>query len=191
MKSFKKISALMLALGVGFGLIGCSHTRPKADEWRLPIKESAESGLIMGRIDFPDNKDENPNGDKVYLSKVEFWPDDDGRGIAIDNNYFVLPNIKPGQYYLSTFKTGKINNVIPRFDENYKIEVMPGQIVYFGSYDYLSISDKTFFRWGRSGLRKAENPSELDMLRWLYRRSIGTGWEQSIEARIKEVEIKK
>src|SRR5512139_248565 len=101
---FKKFAILALYAAFLSIFAGCASTKPQAESWALPKKESADSAMLIGRIDYPNNKTENPENNKVYLSEVNFMKKDKvyfGNGepnIELDNNYFVVPNLKPGKY---------------------------------------------------------------------------------------------
>jgi hypothetical protein len=191
----RKISVLMVYVAVLSILSGCGTSRPKAESWVLPKKENANSAMLIGFFDYPNNKKENPANNKLYLLEVNFMTKDKnvyfGNGeanIALDNNYFVVPNLKPGKYYLVSFRAGKLFNQLPLYDEKFAIDVKPGQIKFFGSYDFLEY-DRSFM-WAHSysfNIRKTERPSELEILQWLNRAGAGTGWDPAIKKRIREL----
>lgn len=192
LKRFAILTIYAAALSV---FAGCGSTKPKAESWVLPKKESAESAMIIGHIDYPNNKKENPDNSSVYLSEVNFMTKDKTvyfgngeRNVELDNNYFVVPNLKPGKYYLVSFRTGKLFNQLPLYDEKYLIELKPGQIKFFGSYDFLEYDSS--FLWAHSykfDLRKTTKPSELEMFQWLKQVGAGSGWEPAIKKRIREL----
>lgn len=192
---FKKFAIVAMYAATISIFVGCGSARPKAESWVLPKKENADSAMLIGHIDYPDNKKENPENNRVYLSQVNFMTKDKtvyfGNGepsIELDNNYFVVPNLKPGKYYLVSFRTGKLFNQLPTFDDKYLIEVKPGQIKFFGSYDFLEY-DSSFLgaHSYKFNIRKAEKPNELEMFQWLNRVSAGSGWEPAIKKRIREL----
>lgn len=168
---------------------------PKQSLGVIPKKENADSAMIIGFFDYPNNKKENPENNKIYLSEVSFMKKDKavyfGNGepnIALDNNYFVVPNLKPGKYYLVGIHAGKLSNQLPPFDERFAIDVKPGQIKFFGSYDYLEYQKTFLLAHAYSfNIRKTERPSELEMFQWLNRAGAGTGWEPAINKRIREL----
>ena len=88
-------------------LTGCSSTKPPAESWTLPRKESADSAMLIGRIDYPVGKKDAADDNTVYLSEVNFMRRDKvyfGNGepnIELDNNYFVVPNINIGNVFES------------------------------------------------------------------------------------------
>jgi hypothetical protein len=201
MKSIKRI-VIPLFLTASLLLSGCS-TPPMAESWKLPKRENAESAMIIGRIDLPDNKKENPEEYDLYLDSVAFrslekavyfnagnMPGGEDNFVMYDNNYFVVPNIKPGKYYFVGFATGDTFNTLPKEDDDV-IEIKPGQIRFIGSFDYLSQEQGFLSRLAKlSGsyrLRPAKHPTELEMLQWLKRVGTGSGWEPAIKRRIREL----
>jgi len=158
--------------------------------------------MIIGRIELPNNKEENPDGNHLYLNSVvvQSWgkvyfhggtmPGGEDNFIMNDTNYFVVPNIKPGKYYLSGFVTGDTYNSLPHKDED-AIEIKPGQIKFIGSLDYLGEKQGTFSKLaglpGSYKLRPAKHPTELEMLQWLKRVGAGSGWEPAIKRWIQDV----
>ncbi|ADE11450.1 hypothetical protein [Sideroxydans lithotrophicus] len=191
----RKISVLVVYVAVLSIFAGCGSTKPKAESWVLPKKEKADSAMLIGYIGYPNNKKENPENNKLYLSEVNFMTKDKavyfGNGepnIELDNNYFVVPNLKPGKYYLVSFRTGELFDQLPLYDEKYVIEVKPGQIKFFGSFDFLEY-DSSFLgaHSYKFSIRKTEKPSELEMFQWLNRVGAGSGWEPAIKKRIHEL----
>lgn len=175
---------------------GCA-SYPNPETWKLPAKEDAGSAMFIGRIALPDNKQENPEGRVLLLGAVDFRERSRavyfGNGedsFVMSNNYFVVPNIKPGKYHLAGFKTGKVYNTLPLHDKDL-IEIKPGQIKFVGSYDYLDIKQSVLGEMiglaGSYNLRKAKKPTELEMLQWLNRIDDGSGWEPVIKKRIREL----
>ncbi len=148
--------------------------------------------MIIGRLDYPDNKSENPKNNSLDIYNVDFWKDGKSvyfnangePSITLNNNYFVVPNLQPGKYYFVGFKAGKNYYKLPRFDDKYMVEVKPGQIVYYGSIDYIDGREPGWFREGTYSLRKVAKPSEREMLQWFYQYSDGTGWDLIIKKRL-------
>lgn len=198
---FSKRAAWLTCVVAAMALTGCSSALI-AEQWKLPKKENAESAMIIGRIELPDNKAENPDAYHLYLNSVVvqsrgrvyfhggYMPSGEDNFVMNDTNYFVVPNIKPGKYYLAGFVTGDTYNSLPHKDED-AIEIKPGQIRFVGSLDYLEQKQGTFSKLvGLSGsysLRPAKHPTELEMLQWLKRVGAGSGWESTIKRRIHEL----
>lgn len=195
MKTGMKAALALLLLMV---LAGCSSTITKPDPgaWKLPKKEEASSGMIVGRLDMPGNKKENPEGLTLLLGDVWLYdlsktirmgPDLEDPDIMA-NNYFVFTNVKPGKYKLVSFFAGVRHGLYG--EDGYTVDVKPGQIKFIGSYDYLEHKPtlwQTLRKTGTYGLRKAEHPTELEMFQWLERIGGGSGWEPAIRRRLQEL----
>ena len=192
--------ARVLGLMIMFLLTGCGTVKPEANSWSLPEKTSANSGMIIGRIDFPDNKTENPEHVVLNLEVVEFsnvaqviqFGDDGEEHYIMANNYFVVPNLKPGTYRLNSFRTGNVYHGL-QHEDSYSFEVKPEQIKFIGSLDYIQYKQTLLQKVGQTkihpyNLRKAQKPTELEMLQWLNRISKGSGWESAIRKRIHEID---
>lgn len=196
-KSMQAIGLLVVLV-----LAGCSTPAIIAEKWKLPKRTSADSAMIIGRIELPNNKTENPKGYQLYLNRVVVqskgrvyfgsgnMPNGEEHFIMDDTNYFVVPNLKPGKYNITGFVTGNIYNSLSFKDED-AIDVKPGQIIFVGSFDYLEGKQSTLGKLaglpGSYSLRQAKHPSELEMLQWLNRVSAGSGWEATIKRRIREL----
>jgi len=200
---YNKQIVLSLCLAASLLLVGCVTSPIVAEKWKLPKKENAESAMIIGRIDLPDNRKENPDGNHLYLDSVVvqsrdggvyfhagYMPNGEDNFVMNDTNYFVVPNVKPGKYYFAGFATGGTYNSLHREDEDV-IEIKPGKIRFVGSFDYLSQEQGTLSKLaglsGSCSLRQAKHPTELEMLQWLNRVGAGSGWEPAINRRIREL----
>jgi hypothetical protein len=196
MALIKRLPALAVSLAIILGLAGCGTTKPEAHSWKLPKKENADSGMIIGRLDFPNNKKENPDNLVLRLENVElrneaqavrFGHVGETRYIMA-NNYFVVPNLKPGTYRFTSFRVGNLFHGLYG-EEGFTYEVKPGQIKFIGSLDYLQYDQSFLEKLGKKvhyTIRKAERPTELEMLQWLSTTSAGSGWESAISKRIAE-----
>lgn len=204
MATTKKLADLVLSLMFGSLLTGCGPTKPDADHWRLPKKENAGSGMIVGRLDFPDSKTENPDRLMLTLRNVEFrnvaqvvsFGNKGEENFIMANNYFVVPNLKPGTYRFVSFYAGMYHQMRKA---EIKIEVPPGQIKFVGSLDYVQYEPGTMrkitnaisnYKQYEFGVKKAPHPTELEMFQWLNRISAGSGWEPAIQKRIRELGAK-
>lgn len=184
-----------LALVAVMMLAGCI-SNPNAETWRLPQKDNSKSAMIVGRVDVPHNKAENPKGDKLYLQAVNFmlkdkiyWMDGSGeKNYVLDNNYFVVPNIKPGKYYFRGFLTVHgFNSISDGSSDKDMFEVKPGEIKFIGSFDYVKNDRSVMEKIKNTGtftLRRASHPTEQEMFQWLKRVGAGSGWESSINKHI-------
>lgn len=195
---FNRLEGLGLSLMFVSTLTGCV-SNPNSETWKLPKKDSPESAMIIGRIDMPSNKADNPDGKKLYLQAVNFmrygevyYFDGGGeKNHILHNNYFVVPNIKPGKYYFKGFLTAKGYNTLTDPSSVKKedtFDVKPGEIKYVGSFDYIenkrSFSEKVK-NAGTYQLRRAPHPTEHEMLQWLNRIGAGSGWESSIKTKLR------
>lgn len=201
MATTKNLTALVWSLVFGSLLTGCGPTKPDADHWRLPKKENAGMGMIVGRLDFPDSKAENPDRLMLTLRNVEFrnaaqavtFGNKGEENFIMANNYFVVPNLKPGTYRFVSFYAGMYHQMRKA---EIKIEVPPGQIKFVGSLDYVQYEPGTMrkianamsnYKQYEFGVKKAPHPTELEMFQWLNRISAGSGWEPAIQKRIREL----
>ena len=147
--------------------------------------------MIIGRIGVP------PDEGNLWLYSVVFVKEGGGyicggtmpcgeEAYAMYNNYFVVPNLKPGvKYYFQGFATGRVFNKLP-VDYDKPIVLKPGQILFVGSHDYIN-GKAGFLGPGSFSLQPSNKPSELETLQWLYGRASGSGWESSIGNRIKSL----
>lgn len=198
----KKLAVLLLSLAVVSLLTGCGPTKPDAENWKLPKKDSATAGMIVGRLDYPDSKAENPDRLMLNLRNVEFrdvkqavaFGNRGEENVIMANNYFVVPNLKPGTYRLVSFRAGNAFHGFRKAD--YKFDVGAGQIKFVGSLDYIGIEPSTLRKIGNAlsthksfeyFVKKAPHPTELEMFQWLNRVSAGSGWEPAIQKRIREL----
>lgn len=203
MKRLQNVGIWLLGAAVLSLLASCGPIRNEPDSWSLPKKESAESGMIVGRIDLPNNKKENPEDKFLNLKVVEFrntaknvhFGNAGEDHYIMSNNYFVVPNLKPGTYQLFSFRAGDEYHSLFGV-EGYTFEVKPGQIKFIGSFDYLAEEPGTLKKIAMAlnanptlhfALRPSRSPSELEALQWLNRVGVGSGWEPSIMKRIKEL----
>lgn len=194
MKATRKY-AWLVGLLLALLMAGCGTPTLKSDAWNLPMKENAQSAMIIGRIDLPDNATENPKGEHLYLERVVvmsptgayicggYMPCGETNFIMNDKNYFVVPNLKPGKYYIRGFTTGDVYNSFP-VDDKYAINLKAGEILFVGSFDYLDKPQGTVSKFfgmpGSFGLRPAKHPTETEILHWLEHAGKGTGWEGNI-----------
>lgn len=200
MASTKMPITLVLCLVVL--LAGCGPTKPDAEQWRLPKKENVNSAMLVGRLDYPDSKTENPDRYMLNLRNVEFrdvsqavhFGDKGEHNVILANNYFVVPNLKPGTYRFTSFRAGSVYHNFRKAD--YKFDIGPGQIRFVGSIDYMAYEPSTLRKIGNAlsnykqyeyGVKKAPHPTELEMFQWLNRVSAGSGWEPVIQKRLREL----
>ncbi len=199
MATFTK-GALALVCALGLLLGGCSSNPRSADRWKTPKKEDAQMGMLIGRLDILHDKvKEGPYPRRFYLTSVDFkdvntgfFSDGIQKSYVMDNHYFVIPNVKPGKYYLWGFQAGNAyNNVFgPDPKPEQLVEVKPGEIRFVGSIDYIENHRSVWEHIKNTGtfdLRLAQHPTELELLQWLAKASVGSGWEDDIQKRMKQV----
>jgi hypothetical protein len=192
-KSIWAVCLMILAIS------GCS-TLPSplpVETWRLSAKENPESAMLFGRIGSPDGSPLTLNfvnynfWGKVYFNSGTVPRFEDS--FTMSNNYFVVPNIKPGKYLFDGFYANGVYNKMPYniFGKKDFIEVNPGEVKFVGSYDYVDGSLSSLRRAvgipGSSSLKQIQKPSELEMLQWLSRADNNSGWKPAIKKRILEL----
>lgn len=190
MRHTAKFSMLLL-LTILLSSCGSVTIMP-AESWKLPAKESAESAMIVGRIGLEGNKPLAMNAVTFQRwGKGYFHGGTVPRGeeeFLMDNSYFVIPNIKPGQYWFGGFYANGSYNRLPADKKDF-FDMKPGEIKFVGSFDYvegnLSSLRTAFGVPGSFSLVSAQKPTELEMMRWLLRAGNGSGWEPAIKQRIK------
>src|SRR5512135_848933 len=198
MASLRNLAACALGLAVVLLMAGCGTVKPEANNWTLPKKEGANVGMIIGRLDYANNTTENPDHNVLNLESVDFWNVDQAVHFGnagephyiMDNNYFVVPNLKPGKYRLNSFYVGGVYHGLQEVASAYTFEVKPGQIKYIGAIDYLHYDQSFMQKIGKTfdyTLRKAQHPTELEMLQWLARVDKGSGWEPAVRKRMQEL----
>jgi len=186
----------------GLGLVaalvlgGCGGpTIIPAESWTLPAKEGPDTAMFVGRIG------RYGNDKQLILNYVAFqqWgkvyfqsgtlPKGE-KNFVMDNNYFVVPNVKPGKYWFAGFHAAGDFNRLPADKKDF-IDVKPGQVKFVGSFDYVDGSSNTLRTIvgmpGTFSLKPAATPSEIEMLRWLLRVGNGSGWEPAVKQRMREL----
>ncbi len=198
MATLNKSGLVYLICAITLLLGGCA-ANPKAETWKTPKKEDAQMGMLIGRLDITHDKKENPDNHRLLLLSVDFKDADPGffsdgiqKSYVMDNHYFVIPNVKPGKYYLWGFQAGNAyNNVFgPDPKPEQLVEVKPGEIRFVGSIDYIENHRSVWEHIKNTGtfdLRLAQHPTELELLQWLAKASVGSGWEDDIQKRMKQV----
>ncbi len=198
MASLKNLAACAVGVAVVLLMTGCGPTKPDPNTWVLPQKENASSGMIIGRLDFANNTKENPDHLVLNLKSVDFWNvaqavhfgNAGEPHVVMTNNYFVVPNLKPGKYKLNSFYVGQVYHGLQEVASAFTFEVKPGEIKYVGAYDYLTYDQNFLQKVGKTfnyTVRKAQHPTELEMLQWLSRVGKGSGWEPAIRKRMQEL----
>jgi hypothetical protein len=189
---------VLLAIGSVAALMlgGCGGTPIiPAESWTLPAKAKPETAMLIGRLGLPDNKHLNLQWVTVQeWGKMYMYSGTVPKGetnFVMDNNYFVVPNLKPGKkYYFAGFAARGAYNSFPANKEDF-IELKAGEVRFVGSFDYSEGSTNTLREVvrvpGTFSVKPAKQPSELEMLRWLLRVGNGSGWEPAVKQRIKQL----
>lgn len=188
---------IVLAIGsvAVLALAGCGGTPIiPAETWALPAKEKPEMAMLIGRLGLPDNKHLNLHWVTVQdPGKIYMYSGTVPKGetnFVMDNNYFVVPNLKPGKYHFAGFAARGGYNSFGRNKEDF-IELKAGEIRFVGSFDYSEGASNALLEIirvsGSFSLKRAAQPSEVEMLRWLLRVGNGSGWEPAVKQRIKEL----
>jgi hypothetical protein len=153
--------------------------------------------MFVGRVGLPDGqrltlRDVNiQRWGKVY-AHMGTVPRGE-KNFVMDNNYFVIPNVKPGTYWFAGFYAAGAYNGLPANKKDF-IEIKPGEVKFIGSYDYidgkLSTLRMSLGIPGSFGLQPNRKPSELEMLKWLMTVGNGSGWEPVIQQRARALGAK-
>jgi hypothetical protein len=175
-------------LAAAFALSACAEpSAVPAEGWALPPRASAKTGLLFGRVG-------NPGGKPLDFTKVVFqrWgkayfhsgtvPTGENY-FVLDNNYFVVPDVEPGQYWFRGFSADGFGNSLP-YDKKDFIGLKAGEVKFVGSFDY---RDESNFIRRKVVLTPVKKPSEAQILRYLLRAGKGSGWEDAIKKRLQEL----
>jgi len=148
----------------------------------MPQKETQTAGVIFGSIESEGNRHLDLIEIYIKTSDVKV---PSNKVVILTSNKFIVPNLEPGTYFITGFRAGDYkHSVDPEIFP--PIVLKPGELKYFGAYWYKFIKTGLFER-DTFKLTTAEEPSEINMLRYLERVSNGTGWEPSIKKRIIEL----
>ncbi len=166
-----------------------------AESWTLTPKEGPDTAMFIGRIGRYGNDKQLILNYVAFQEwgKVYFYSGTSPKGeknFVMDNNYFVVPNLKPGKYWFAGFHAAGDYNSLPADKKDF-IDIKPGQVKFVGSFDYVEGSSNTLRTIvgmpGTFSLKPAAKPSEIEMLRWLLRVGKGSGWEPAVRQRMREL----
>jgi len=120
--------------------------------------------------------------------KVQIYPNGD----------FIAVNLPPGKYYIASVTGSRGDNSSTKFKMSnislkpyqHVFTVKPGDMKYVGSFrisgklvvDKNAKSDEFSIRWNRL-------PGEREILRNLFEITSGTGWQQRVDRRLKELRV--
>ncbi len=169
------IAALLGACSIGAGIAP-----------PLEIK-SPEMGMIYGNIQAPDRVTEVVLREygKVYIRPFNRPP----RVLIYRDGNFMAENLKPGKYIFSSMTTvNKRYNLVREKINAYQhiVTVHPGEIVYIGSFALFDLPQKDIHRDSFEMLRMRK-PDERTVIKGLYEKSVGTGWQDLFARRLMEL----
>jgi len=120
--------------------------------------------------------------------KVQIYPNGD----------FIAVNLPPGKYYIASVTGSRGDNSSTKFKMSkinlkpyqHVFTIKPGDMKYVGSFkisgklvvDTKAKSDEFTVRWSRL-------PGEREILRNLFEITSGTGWQQRVDRRLKELRV--
>jgi hypothetical protein len=109
--------------------------------------------------------------------------------LIFKNGNFVAENLKPANYYISRFKSNKLEyNLVKdgRYAYQWTFNVEPGATKYIGAYEITDI-EPGIFQAGKFKIRAVRHPSERKVLKHMYEITQGTGWQSRVQRRIKSL----
>ena len=170
---------LLLVLG-GCSSIGAGIAPPEE------IK-SPEMGMIFGNIQAPERVTEVTLREygKIYIRPFNRPP----RVLIYENGDFMAENLKPGKYIFSSMATlSKRYNLVQKKIDAYQriVTVHPGELVYIGSFALFDLhpGDRHKEKFKILMMRK---PDERTVIKKLYEKSVGTGWQDLFARRLMEL----
>jgi hypothetical protein len=166
-------------------LMGCtiiSGTAPTED-----IK-NVDSAFVYGYVEA--ERDVIEQVDLVEFGKVYIPPlRKPPRVLVFDNGMFMAENVKPGKYVIAGFRSDRNHyNLASSRRQAYQrvIRIEPGEMEFVGSFNVRPLSgDKT--RTEKFKVTQIQRPGERDVLKHLYHVTEGTGWQEKIALRLKEL----
>lgn len=170
---------------IGIGLVACSTLGVSV----APPKdiESPELGMIFGNIQAPERVTEVVlrRYGKIYIRPFNRPP----RVLIYKNGDFMAENLEPGSYILSEVSTaGERYSLINQKIDAYQniVDLKPGDIKYMGSYRIFDFrpDDGRREKFEIMSMRK---PDERQVVKTLYERSLGTGWQDLLNKRLMEL----
>lgn len=150
--------------------------------------QSPNAGLIYGYVeannDFIERVDFLEFG-RVYIPPFNHPP----QVLVYDNGMFMAENIMPGKYVIGGFRSDKNHyNLTRSTRKSYQriIHVRPGTINYVGSFQ-IRVTRRGQLDFGDFKVTPIQRPGERDVLKHLYGVTEGTGWQNKIVRRMKEL----
>ena len=181
-----RIAHLFIINIMTLGLTGCLIVS-KGEAPPEDIK-SPDAGFIYGYVeahnDVIDQVDFVEFG-KVYVPPFRTVP----RVLVFDNGMFMAENIKPGKYVIAGFRSGRNHYNLARSKRQayqHVIRIEPGEMQYIGSFN-VRVTKKGRIDFGDFKVTMLQRPGERDVLKHLYEVTEGTGWQNRIARRLKEL----
>jgi hypothetical protein len=170
---------------VGTSLIvtGAAHA---ADQ---PIVAKPGTGLAFGQFELSDSE---VAVDAVHLIrikpvKVYFKRPWESGTVTYTNGEFFAPNLKPGTYVVSGFRSGNVHFSLEDAFKNNVFEVAPDRVTYAGTYK-LQAEKAGFLRRPKGSFGRIDSPeAETAILTWLEGELAGSGWSAVVKARLQQL----
>jgi hypothetical protein len=177
----KNLAVLLLSIFV----LSCTMSRASIS----PPKdiESKEMGAIFGHIQAPERVKEvviRKYG-KIYIRPFNRPP----RVLIYKNGDFMAENLEPGDYVFAAVSTlGDRYNLIQNKTDAYQdiFTVHPGSIKYIGSYKLYEFRPEDGRR-EKFDIMRLRKPDERTVIKNLYHKSKGTGWQDLFNKRLMEL----
>jgi hypothetical protein len=157
-----------------------------------PIAVKHGTGLAFGFFDFTQSE---VGVDAVHLVRIRpakfkiigfgVQPWASGTVTYTDGSFF-SPNLKPGTYVVAGFRSGRTYITFEDAAQHNSFEVVPGAVVYAGSYKTIA-DNGGLFRGPKGSFEREDSlEDEVALLRWLSEILGGSGWSGPVNARLKE-----
>lgn len=176
------------AFAVGFALIVAGT----ADAKEKPVAVKPGTGLAFGFFDFSESE---VGVDAVHLIRIKpakfkiigfgVQPWASGTITYTDGSFF-SPNLKPGTYVVAGFRSGRTYVTFEDAIQSNSFEVVPGEVVYAGSYKTVADNGGLFRRPKGSFEREDSLADEVALLRWLSDLLGDSGWSTPVNTRLKQ-----
>lgn len=171
---------VILALSIGV-MTACATKAPPDDiisPERAMIHGYVEADITIDAIDFHEYG-------VTYIVPFKNPP----RVLIYKDGYFMAENIKPGKYFVSAFYSGRkqyklVNSPLTSYQMI--VNVMPGSLQYVGSHRIV-VNKRYLLTRGEFEIVPLQRPGERQGLRRFFHITAGTGWQNKIARRMKEL----
>ncbi len=152
----------------------------------LEIK-APEMGMIYGNIQAPERvtKVTLREYGKVYIRPFNRPP----RVLIYKDGNFMAENLESGKYIFGSITTlNKQYNLVREKINAYQhiVTVHPGEIVYIGSFELFDLRPEDN-RKDKFEVLRMRKPNERTIIKGLYEKSVGTGWQGLFARRLMEL----